>query len=267
MKITIITPSFNQGDYIEETILSVMAQNFESVEHIVIDGGSTDQTLDVLKRYPHIKWISEQDKGQADALNKGLQMATGDIIGWINSDDYYEKNIFESVIHYFEDPATLWVVGNLSELDPVHRKTIPRKSQKVTFYNLMRNPDIVRQQPSFFRRDLIERVGSWDSDFFMVMDFDLWVRMAKVTPPKMVDQQWAYFRKHELQKTSNANVMRQAREITRILKRESAPLKIIAIINIMKRWFLIKGLIKEKLIDIGILNLRQKDMFERNRSE
>jgi glycosyltransferase involved in cell wall biosynthesis len=99
--ISIITPSFNQGAYIEQTILSVLHQDYGHVEHIVVDGGSTDATLDVLRRYPHLKWVSEKDRGQADALNKGLALAKGDIIGWVNSDDYYQDNIFGSVVGHF----------------------------------------------------------------------------------------------------------------------------------------------------------------------
>lgn len=98
LKLTIITPSFNQAPYIEQTIRSVLAQDYPCVEHIVIDGGSTDCTVDVLKKYPHLQWVSEKDRGQADALNKGLAKASGDIIGWVNSDDYYEHKIFGSIV-------------------------------------------------------------------------------------------------------------------------------------------------------------------------
>src|ERR1700680_5105962 len=114
--VSVITPSFNQGGYIEQTIQSVLHQDYDPVEHIVIDGGSTDDTVDVLKRYPHLIWLSEKDLGQADALNKGLALARGDIIGWINSDDYYQHNIFHSVVNQFRMTNAQWVIGNLADV-------------------------------------------------------------------------------------------------------------------------------------------------------
>src|SRR5919202_749944 len=87
--VSVVTPSLNQGRYIEETIRSVLEQDYPRVEHIVVDGGSTDETLDVLRRYPHLRWVSEPDRGQADAVNKGFRIARGEIFGWLNADDLY----------------------------------------------------------------------------------------------------------------------------------------------------------------------------------
>lgn len=181
--ISIITPSFNQGPFIEQTIRSVLNQDCPNVEHIIIDGGSTDNTVEILMKYPHLIWISERDQGQADALNKGLAMATGDIIGWINSDDYYLDNIFASVARRFAEPAVRWVVGNLADLFDDGRELRFRKSPAITFEALIMNPDIVRQQPTFFRRETLRRAGGWNAEFYMVMDYDLWVRLARQTPP------------------------------------------------------------------------------------
>ena len=100
-RFSVITPSLNQGKYIETTIKSVLDQKFDSYEHIVIDGGSDDSTIEILKSYPHLKWVSEHDSGQSIALNKGFKMASGEIIAWINSDDWYAPKAFECVDHYF----------------------------------------------------------------------------------------------------------------------------------------------------------------------
>lgn len=253
-KITIITPSFNQGRYIEQAICSALAQDHQNVEHIVIDGGSTDCTVDVLKRYPHLLWVSEKDRGQGDALNKGLARATGDIIGWINSDDYYEDNIFESVVQSFSDPHTMWVIGNLTYLFDGTGGAIRDSSPVVTFDRLIRNPDIVRQQPAFFRKSFLERVGGWNPEYFMVMDFDLWVRLAKICPPRMIDRNFAYYRNHALQKSSHGNILRQTREICSILRRECVPRAFIAEFYLRRRWYWMKGYIKAFFVTIGFVS-------------
>jgi len=103
MKISIITPSLNQGRFLKECIESVLCQNYENFEHIIIDACSTDNTLDVLSKYHHLIWISEKDKGQSDALNKGLDMASGDIIGWLNADDYYCPDTFNKISKIFNN--------------------------------------------------------------------------------------------------------------------------------------------------------------------
>src|ERR1700679_4321961 len=114
--ITIITPSYNQAAYIEQTIQSVLRQDYARGEHIVMHGGSTDGTVDILNRYPHLIWRSEKDRGQADALNKGLALAKGDIIGWINSDDYYQEDIFSSVVEHFQTTGASWLVGRQADV-------------------------------------------------------------------------------------------------------------------------------------------------------
>jgi len=118
LKFSVITPSFNQGEYIEQTIQSVLDQDYANFEHFVIDGGSTDQTISILNKYPHIQWISEKDKGQSDALNKGFKMAKGDIIAWINSDDWYETGAFKAVAKFFiQNPDKDIVMGDCNLID------------------------------------------------------------------------------------------------------------------------------------------------------
>lgn len=256
LKFSIITPSYNQGPYIEQTILSVDNQTGIEKEHIVMDGGSNDETIDVLKNYPHLKWVSEKDKGQADALNKGLKLVTGDIVGWVNSDDYYEDGIFEAVAKHFEDPKTMWVIGNLSYAFDETKEIVKDVSPEVTYERLLSNPDIVRQQPTFFRKELLLQAGGWNTNHFMTMDFELWVRLAKISPPKMVNETWAYFRFHAMQKTSHANILRQYREMIKVLKREKVGLGIRFRIGVTKRTQWLKGFVKSHLINAGLLDKR-----------
>jgi len=114
-KISVITVSYNQGRFIKDTIESVLGQNYPNFEHIVMDGGSTDETLDILKSYPHLIWKSEKDRGQTHALNKAFSIASGDIIAWLNSDDVYELNAFHTIAPYFKDHRV--VLGNAEETD------------------------------------------------------------------------------------------------------------------------------------------------------
>lgn len=254
LSFSVITPSYQQGQYIRENIESVLAQGWPTVEHIVVDGGSRDETVTILESYPHLKWVSEKDEGQADALNKGLLLATGDIVGWINSDDYYNEDVFNSVAACFADPTVHWVIGDLSLLEESSGSFIPLKSPEVSFESLQRNPDIVRQQATFFRRELLQRAGGWNKSFFMVMDFDLWIRLAKLSKPLMLQKQLAVFRIQKDQKSSLSNLQRQSTELQLVLNREGASAVNIYRLKLKKDWFWLKGTIKVLLVKMGLLN-------------
>lgn len=221
-KITVLTPSFNQGGYIRKNILSVCNQHYPNFEHIIIDGGSTDETVSILESYSHIRWVSEKDAGQADALNKGLCMATGDIIGWLNSDDYYVDDIFGTVADYFSKQQLKWIVGNTKTYFEIAGHTVDNHVATVSFNNLLNNPDIVRQQGAFYRRTAIEEVGGWDASLFMVMDYDLWVKLSKLSLPLMANKTFGCSRITGNQKTSLQNARCQLLEIDRVLKRNGA---------------------------------------------
>lgn len=254
MKFSIITPSYGQGQYIRQNIESVIQQQWPDFEHIVVDGGSKDNTVEILRSYPHLKWVSEADRGQADALNKGIKLATGDIVGWINSDDYYNAEIFEYVAACFKDPAVQWVVGDLAILDDATAKIFPHSSPAITFEALQRNPDIVRQQGTFFRREFLLDAGGWNTECYMVMDFDLWIRMSKRSKPLMLPRQLAVFRIQKDQKSGLANMLRQTAEMVKVLKREGASSQSILALQTKKRWQWIKGTVKNSLVQAGLLD-------------
>ena len=256
MKISILTPSYNQGQYVEQTIQSVLSQLDPDFEHLVIDGGSTDETVDVLKKYRHLQWVSERDGGQSDALRKGLAMCGGEIVGWINSDDYFDAGAFAAVRKVFENPSVRWLVGNLSYVFDESGDVIADKSQRPTHAALVENPDIVRQQPTFFRRDLLQEVGGWNPQYHMTMDYDLWTRMARVADPTLIDRNLAFFRFHRGQKSTAKNVEIQARELAEIMSREGASAGEVRRLLSRKRMMLRKMKFKELLIRIGLIPSR-----------
>lgn len=180
MKITIITPSYNQGRYIKRTIDSVLSQNVSNLEYIVMDGGSTDETLDILKSYGNkIIWKSEKDKGQTDAVNKGIHKATGDIIGWLNSDDIYYPKALESVLNVFEqNPAVNVVYGNAYHIDE-DDNIIEEYYTEDFDYEKLKEVCFICQPSLFFRKKIVEKYGLLDDVLQYCMDYEYWLRLGK----------------------------------------------------------------------------------------
>lgn len=220
-KLSIITPSFNQGRFIEDTIKSVLAQNYSNYEHIIIDGGSTDVTLEVIKKYPHLIWISEKDNGAADAINKGFEMARGEVLAWINSDDYYEENIFKEIMDKFNsDEKIEFVCGNLDIVN-LKKETIFKKDNTFPYtaeYLIKVSADIVKQQPTFFTKKLYNNVGGLNKKLKLVFDYELFVKMLLVTKPAFIEKVLAYQREYETTLT-NSFPRRQAVEIFNVSRK------------------------------------------------
>ncbi len=209
-KISIITPSYNQGGTIRETIDSVLAQGYPNFEHIVLDGGSTDTTVEVLKKYPHLKWESKPDRGQADALNRGLQMATGDIVTWLNSDDWYAKGVFHEVATAIKEHPI--VIGACELIDGAGKTMYVVENVERDWFDMLKYwiPYSIPAQPSIFMsRDLLLSVrredGSLiDESFYYTMDYELWMRIASRCPlAKRIPQVLSYYRMTENNKTSH----------------------------------------------------------------
>ena len=178
--VSIITPSFNQARFIEATIRSVLGQTYPNVEHIIIDGGSTDGTLDILRKYDqHIRWVSEPDNGQGDAVNKGLAMARGDIIGWLNADDFYfDRDVFAHVVRLFDThPDADLVYGGLVYVntcgDPLLVRIPPRHNP-----SMLRRIAYIVNSNAFFRREVAER-HKINPTLHYVLDHEYFLRVAQ----------------------------------------------------------------------------------------
>jgi glycosyltransferase involved in cell wall biosynthesis len=209
MNFSIITPSYNQAVFIGQTIRSVLEQGMEDLEYIIVDGGSADGTIDILRSYEkHLRWISEPDKGLADAVNKGIGMAAGDIIGWLNSDDLYLPGTLQTVSDFFNDhPECKWLCGRGRIIDSSGKerwKWITRyknsRLKKFSIDKLLRE-NFISQPAVFFRKELFEKTGRLDLSLKYAMDYDLWLRFAKTAPPGVINLDLAKFRRHRSSKS------------------------------------------------------------------
>ena len=207
--VSIITPSYNQGKYLEETILSVLNQDYPNLEYLVIDGGSTDSSLDVIRKYQDqlAYWVSEPDQGQTDAVNKGFARAKGSILAWLNSDDTYNPGAIHEAVRFLTDnPQVGLVYSDLDFIDENSRVIGRFPAAQTDLKRLRRGYVHVPQPAAFFRADLWRQVGPLDASFFFAMDYDLWVRLAGVTRFKYLPGPvWANFRLHSDAKTINAD--------------------------------------------------------------
>lgn len=179
-KISIVTPSFNQGRFLEATIQSVVNQNYPNLEYIIIDGGSTDESIEIIKKYEQYLhyWVSEPDLGHGNALNKGFAKATGDIMAWINSDDMYLPWCFHIVSQVFEQhPEVQWIVGWHTHYD-VKGKIIKMNRVYKNIYDfLLGNYAWIQQESVFWRRNLWQKAGGFiDESYKLMVDGELWSR-------------------------------------------------------------------------------------------
>jgi glycosyltransferase involved in cell wall biosynthesis len=180
-----VTPSYNQAHFIEETLRSVSTQQYPVLEHLVIDGGSTDGTIEILRRYcstpgwEHLSWISEPDRGQSDAINKGFRIATGDIIGWLNSDDLYEPDSFTRVSKAFqENPLTDFIYGDYLIIDETGKTLLSKKEIDFDWEIMLCGLNYIAQPNVFFRRRVFDKVGFLSDTLHYVMDYEFWLRAA-----------------------------------------------------------------------------------------
>jgi glycosyltransferase involved in cell wall biosynthesis len=206
--VSIITPSYQQAAFLEATIRSVLEQDYPTIEYIVVDGGSTDGSLEIIQRYADrlAWWFSEKDRGQTDAINKGFARANGQILAWINSDDTYQPGAIRQAVEYLQaHPETGLVYGDCNFIDAEGR-LIGRFPAAQTDYRRLRQGYVhIPQQAAFWRADLWRQVGPLDPTFYFAMDYDLWVRLAKISKLVYNPQTWANFRLHGSGKTVTAD--------------------------------------------------------------
>ncbi len=180
MKISIITPSFNQGQFIERTLLSVARQTGGEIEHVVFDGGSTDNTVEILKASTSLKnWVSAKDKGQTNAVNKGINATDGEIIGWLNSDDIYYPGTVDYVVNFFSaNPDIDVVYGKADHIDINDRPFETYPTERWNFERLKKTCFIC-QPALFLRRKIVEQYGLLDESLHYCMDYEYWLRLGK----------------------------------------------------------------------------------------
>jgi glycosyltransferase involved in cell wall biosynthesis len=220
--VSIITPSFNQARFLEETIRSVLEQDYPRIEYIIVDGGSTDGSLDIIQRYaPRLAWwVSENDQGQTDAINKGFAHATGDILAWLNSDDTYLPGaISEAVAFMTAHPDIAMVYGDANLVDETGNILGRFPARQTDLRRMLRGSVHIPQQTTFFWANLWQQVGPLDPTFYFAMDYDLWVRLAKIAPLVYTPRMWANFRLHGAGK-SIARDDRCYPEMLRVYRRE-----------------------------------------------
>ena len=204
MKVSIVTPSYNCSRFIERTLLSVLGQSGDfDLEYLVMDGGSTDGSLDILRRYEdRLRWISEPDSGQSDAINKGLRLATGDVVGFLNADDVLLPGALDRVARCFRNSAFKWAFGKciiIDEGDREIRRWITsyknRQLERFSFRRLL-SVNYISQPAVFWRRELLDSVGYFDEQEHYAMDYEYWLRLWKKFEPEFIPADLAAFRWH-----------------------------------------------------------------------
>jgi glycosyltransferase involved in cell wall biosynthesis len=180
MKVSIVTPSYNQGQFIRRTLESVALQTGAEIEHVVFDGGSTDTTVEVLKNFsPPVKWVSKKDRGQTDAVNRGIRATDGEIIGWLNSDDIYYPGAIARVVAFFEANPTIDVVYGMADHIDLDNNAFEAYPSEDWDFKRLQETCFICQPALFFRRRVVEKHGLLDESLNYCMDYAYWLRLGK----------------------------------------------------------------------------------------
>ena len=198
MKVSVITPSYNQAAFLEQTIRSVLGQGYPDLEYMVVDGGSTDGSVEIIRKYADrlAWWVSEPDKGQAEAINKGLRLASGDVVAWLNSDDVYAPGAIWAAVNFFRaNPEVGLVYGNAASFDqdghPLNDMVFENWGlEGLVAFNIICQPAV------FMRREALEQAGYLDENYHCLLDHHLWLRIAQHTRIQHIPQVLAFARHH-----------------------------------------------------------------------
>ncbi len=224
-KVSVITPSYNQAEFLEKTILSVLNQDYSNIEYIIIDGGSTDGSIDIIKKYENrlAYWVSEKDNGQSHAINKGLSMCTGDLVNWLNSDDLLMPSAIRILVDYYNKyPEIKLFYGDrlvISRNDQVvDAREFPSFKRSVA-----RIAGKIPQETAFFSRQLLQKAGGLDEKLHYTMDVDLWYRFLRHTDFYHIPFILGSYRTHETSKSfrvfgKERKTEDARKEITRLTK-------------------------------------------------
>lgn len=209
-KVSIVTPSYNQSQFLEATILSVLAQDYPNIEYIIIDGGSTDGSVEIIKKHADrlAYWASEPDKGQSHAINKGFTQSTGEIFYWLNSDDLLMPSAVKiAVACLLSNPDIGMIYGDRIVIDGKDNvlcmEEHPSFSKRWMKYNLK-----IPQETAFFRRDLFHEVGGINETLHCCMDYDLWIRMSQIAKIHHIPFVLGAYRNHQDAKSTDVSNMR-----------------------------------------------------------
>jgi glycosyltransferase involved in cell wall biosynthesis len=271
-KISIVTPSFNQGKFIEETIRSVLLQNYPNLEYIIIDGGSSDETIDIIKKYKRwiTFWVSEPDRGQSDAINKGLEKCTGDLFNWLNSDDWYTAGALFEIATAFMNHPTAEVVSGLENhvgLDgqiTLHYGSFLKEKLEETIEFCQ-----VTQPSTFFKLSTVKETGGVSEDLHYIMDGEMWLKILLLKGQESfvkIEKVLVNFRLHENSKTVSNSIINnflieRASIILNLQKMVTVPTKVIdyylhtvygnpPIINLNRAWQFNDGIISKRKLRV-----------------
>ena len=252
-KISIVTPSYNQAQFLERTILSVLNQNYPNLEYIIIDGGSTDCSVEIIKKYESklAYWVSEPDRGQSHAINKGWKMSSGQILAYLNSDDTYRDGTLFSIAKYFTNhPEVDMVYGDVYVIDEMDRLVYPFICGDFNLKKYIKDCNyFIPQQAVFFRRQVFEKVGLLDEGLHFKMDRDYFIRIGMNGCVKRIPHYLAHFRTHPAAKSTPPNTKKALREFVSIRKRNNAPFSL---------WFYIDNFCLKKMKQVFIVSFLKK---------